>query len=64
ILTFWRKGSEAIKRGVTLLKLRKMKVYADIARMKFTVPNEDLSELDKILARLERSIDQLESIYA
>lgn len=64
IVTFWRKGNEAIKRGVTLVKLRKMKVYTDIARMKFTVPNDNLSELDKILARLERSIDQLESIYA
>jgi V/A-type H+-transporting ATPase subunit A len=64
ILTYWRRGSEAIKRGATLVKLRKMKVYGDIARMKFSVPNEDLSALDKIEARLERSFDQLESIYA
>ncbi len=64
ILTYWRRGSEAIKRGATLVKLRKMKVYGDIARMKFSVPNEDLSDLDKIEARLERSFDQLESIYA
>jgi len=64
ILTYWRRGTEAIKRGATLVKLRKMKVYGDITRMKFTVPNEDLSELDRIEARLERSFDQLESIYA
>ncbi len=64
ILTYWRRGSEAIKRGATLVKLRKMKVYGDITRMKFIVPNEDLSKLDKIEARLERSLDQLESIYA
>ena len=60
LLTYWRRGSGAIKRGATLVKLRKMKVYGDIARMKFS---EDLSELDKIEARLERSFDQLESIY-
>jgi V/A-type H+-transporting ATPase subunit A len=64
MLTYWRRGSEAIKRGATLVKLRKMKVYGEIARMKFTVPNDDLSELEKIEARLERSFDQLESIYA
>jgi V/A-type H+-transporting ATPase subunit A len=64
ILTYWRRGGEAIKRGVTLVKLRKMKVYQDIVKMKFTVPNDDLAQLDRIEARLDRSMDQLESIYA
>jgi V/A-type H+-transporting ATPase subunit A len=64
ILSYWRRGSEAIKRGATLVKLRRLKVYQDIARMKFSVPNEDLSELNKIEARLDRSFDQLETIYA
>jgi V/A-type H+-transporting ATPase subunit A len=64
ILTYWRRGKEAIKRGITLVKLRRMKVYQDIVKMKLSVPNEDLSELDKIEARLERSMDQLESIHA
>jgi hypothetical protein len=31
--------------------------------MKFSISNEDTDKLDKIAARLERSIDQLESIY-
>ena len=64
IVTYWRRGGEAIKRGTTLVKLRKIKVYQEIVKMKFTVPNEDLSELDKIQGRLERSFEQLESIYA
>ncbi len=64
IVTYWRRGSEAIKRGATIVKLRKMKVYQDIIKMKFTVPNDDLSKLDSIEARLERSFDQLESVYA
>jgi V/A-type H+-transporting ATPase subunit A len=64
ILTFWRRGRQAIKAGVTLVKLRRMKVYQDISRMKFSVSNEDVDDLNKILARLERSVDQLESIYA
>jgi V/A-type H+-transporting ATPase subunit A len=64
ILTYWRRGREAIKRGATLVKLRRMRVYQDIVKMKFTVPDADLSELDKILGRLERSMEQLETIYA
>ena len=64
ILAFWRRGAEAIKRGVTLLKIRRMKVFQDIIKMKFNIANEDLDSFDKLVARLERSFDQLESIYA
>jgi len=63
ILTYWRRGSEAIKRGATLVKLKKMKVYQDIIKMKFSIPNENVEALDKLEARLERSFAQLESIY-
>jgi len=64
IVTYWRRGSESIRKGATLIKLRKMKVYQDIVKMKFTIHNEDLSSLDKIEARLERSMDQLEALHA
>ncbi len=64
IVTYWKRGSEAIKRGATLIKLRKMKVYQDIIKMKFSIPNDKLSGLDKIEARLERSMDQLEALHA
>ncbi|MBI9103659.1 MAG: V-type ATP synthase subunit A [Spirochaetales bacterium] len=63
ILTYWHRGAEAIKRGATIVKLRHLKVIQDIARMKLNIPNEDLSGLDKLEARLERAMDQLESIY-
>ena len=64
IVTYWKRGYEVIKKGVVLAKLRKMKVYQDIVKMKFTVPNDNLSGLDKIEARLERSMDQLEALHA
>jgi V/A-type H+/Na+-transporting ATPase subunit A len=63
VLTYWRRGSEAIKRGVTLVKLRRMKVLADISRMRFSVANDEIDTIRRLQARLERSIDQLESIY-
>jgi V/A-type H+-transporting ATPase subunit A len=64
ILLYWRRGSQALRGGTTLLKLRAMKVLQEIVRMKFSVPNEELKELDRLKARLEQSLDQLESIYA
>ena len=64
IVTYWKRGSEAIKKGAILAKLRKMKVYQDIIKMKFSIPNDDLSGLDKIEARLERSMDQMEALHA
>jgi len=64
IVTYWQRGSEAIKNGATLIRLRKMKVYQDIVKMKFSIPNDDLSGLDKIEARLERAMDQLEALHA
>jgi V/A-type H+-transporting ATPase subunit A len=64
IVTYWKRGYEAIKNGATLVKLRKMKVYQDIVKMKFSIPNADLSGLDKIEARLERSMDQMEALHA
>ena len=55
---------EAIKNGATLMKLKRMKVYQDIVKMKFSIPNDDLSGLDKIEARLERAMDQMEALHA
>ncbi len=64
IVTYWRRGSEAIKKGATLLKVKKMRVYQDIIKMKFSIPNDDLAGFDKIEASLERSMDQMEAIHA
>ncbi len=64
ILTYWRKGAEAIKRGVTLIKLRRIKVLQEIMKMRFNIPNEQIKNFDKLQARLEHALDQLEAIYA
>ncbi|MBN2351193.1 MAG: V-type ATP synthase subunit A [Spirochaetales bacterium] len=64
ILTYWRRGREAIRRGLTLVKLKRMKALADVVKMKFTVPNDQLDRFDKLQARLERALDQVESLYA
>jgi len=64
IAMYWRRGAALIKNGATLIELKKMKVYHDIVRMKFAIPNDDLSGFDKIETHLERAMDQLEALHA
>jgi len=63
ILYYYKRGQKAIKSGVTLVKLRQMKAYQDLVKMKFSISNDELSEFDKIRTRLGRSFDQLEAIF-
>ena len=63
IVTYYRMGQEAIKKGATLIKLKRMKVASEIARMKFSVPNEEVDKLDQLQERLEREMRRLGEIY-
>ena len=47
---------EAIKQGATLIKLKRMKVISEIARMKFSISNQAVDELDVLQQRLEREM--------
>ena len=63
VVTFYRMGREAIKQGATLIKLKRMKVVNEIARMRFSVSNEDVEKLDELQVRLEREMTRLGEIY-
>jgi V/A-type H+-transporting ATPase subunit A len=63
ILRYWELGSDLIAKGVTLVKFKRMRVIGEIARMRLTVANDNLDELDKIELRLERSMNQIGGIY-
>lgn len=63
ILCYWRRGNEAIRRGVTIVKLRRMKVLQEIIKMKLTIANDKIEKFDRLEAKLERSLDRLGAIY-
>ncbi|MBN1541556.1 V-type ATP synthase subunit A, partial [candidate division KSB1 bacterium] len=63
IVYYYQRGQRVIKNGVTLVKIRQMRAYQDLVKIKFSVANDDLAECDKIMTRLERSFDQLEAIF-
>ncbi|MBN1520392.1 MAG: V-type ATP synthase subunit A [Spirochaetales bacterium] len=64
VLAYWRRGSEAIKRGVSIAELRKLKVLGDIVKMKFTLSDDDADGFGKLAAALERAVARLEAVYA
>lgn len=63
ILTFYRKGLHNIKKGATMVRLRRIKVYPDILRMKSVVPNDRPELLDEIQQKLDRALDQIGAVY-
>jgi V/A-type H+-transporting ATPase subunit A len=63
ILTFYRKGLENIKKGATMVRLKRVKVYREIVRMKSDVPNDRLELLDGIQQKLDRALDQMGAVY-
>ncbi|HON88061.1 MAG TPA: V-type ATP synthase subunit A [Spirochaetales bacterium] len=64
ILAYWQRGSSAIKRGVSLVELKRMKVVQEIIKMKYTIKDDNPQEFTKLIAALERGIERLESMYA
>ena len=63
ILHYYDLGSEAISKGVPLVKVRRLQVVQDIAKMRFTVSNDSADDIDKLELKLERSMMQLGSLY-
>ncbi len=63
ILRYYDLGSEAISKGVPLVKVRRLQVVQDIAKMRFNIANENADDIDQIELKLERSMMQLGSIY-
>jgi len=63
ILLYAEQGEIAIKRGVTLVNLRKMKVLQEIVKMKLTVANDQISQLDRLEVRLEQSIERMQATH-
>jgi V/A-type H+-transporting ATPase subunit A len=64
ILSYWHRGRDAIKRGATISKVRRLKAVQELIKMKFTIPNDEPRQFDKLGARLDRAFDQMESMYA
>jgi V/A-type H+-transporting ATPase subunit A len=63
IVSFYRLASEAIKKGGTLVGLRKLGVMRDIMQMKYEYPNDQAGKLEELQKKLEESIHEFGSIF-
>ena len=64
ILTYYRLGTSAIKRGVTIVELRRLPVLREVVKMKMTVPNDAIADLEDLHRRLEKALEHLEGKHA
>ena len=63
ILSYYDAGSEAISKGVPMVKIRRLSVVQDISRMRFNVSNDKIEDIDKLELKLHRSLAQLGGLY-
>ena len=63
ILHYYDLGQQAISKGVPMVKIRRLSVVSEIARMRFNVANDDLAQIDKLSLKLDRAMMQLGSLY-
>jgi V/A-type H+-transporting ATPase subunit A len=64
IVTYYRLGAAALHQGTALMKLRRMKVLTEISKMKFSIANNQIDQLDALQQKLEREMRHLGEIYA
>ena len=63
ILSYYDAGSDAISKGVQMVKIRRLSVVQDIARMRFKVSNDKIEDIDTLELKLHRSLAQLGGLY-
>jgi V/A-type H+-transporting ATPase subunit A len=63
IVRFYDLASEAIKKGGTLVGIKKLEVMRDIMQMKFEYANEDAAKLEDLEKKLEESINEFGSVF-
>lgn len=61
VLAYWRRGSQAIKRGVPLADVKRAKVVQEIIKMKYAIRDGQPEAFDLLEAKLERAMDRLEA---
>jgi V/A-type H+-transporting ATPase subunit A len=62
IVAYYRLAAEAIKKGATLVGIKKLKVVREIMQMKYKYTNEEAEKIDQLQKKLEESIHEIGSI--
>jgi len=63
ILKYYEAGAALLKKGVPLARLKKVKVYSELLRMKFSISNEEIGKFDLLEEQLGKSLAKMEIMY-
>lgn len=63
ILTFYKEGKAAMEKGLTLVRLKRLRVCRQISKMKYSVKNEEPQALDKIIENIKKEISSIGEMY-
>lgn len=64
IIFYYNRGTQAIKSGIPLSKIRTMKAVNDLNKIKLMVANQEYKKIDEFALALEKGFSKLEALYA
>lgn len=59
----YEKSKEVVRRNIPVSQIKKTGIFDELIRVKYTVPNDDLSQLDGYLSKIDGLIDGLIEEY-
>lgn len=63
ILRFFERAAEVIRLGAPIFEVRELECVTRIIRMKMTIPNDKLEEMDNVEKIMLKEFDELEKVY-
>ncbi|SKC56703.1 V/A-type H+-transporting ATPase subunit A [Maledivibacter halophilus] len=59
----YKRGYEGIKKGIPISQIKDRKIFNDVAKMKYTIPNNDLRGIEKLKEEIDGYYDELMEKY-
>lgn len=59
----YKRGYEGIKKGIPISQIKDRKIFNDVAKMKYTIPNDDLSGIENLKEEIDGYYDELMEKY-
>lgn len=59
----YNRGFEGIKKGIPISQIKDRKIFNDVTKMKYTIPNDDLSGIERLKEDIDEYYDKLFEKY-
>jgi V/A-type H+-transporting ATPase subunit A len=58
------RGLSAVKKGIPISRVRNGEIYEEVIKLKYTIPNDDISKIKEVNKMINDFYDKLESEYS